>query len=238
MRVLDDLGAGRQLLSTLCYIAAYAIGIAAFAIMARRRGVATDGVAILALAGVLGGALGAQIFQLIFGGIPGKSLLGGVAGGYLAVVWAKRQLGIVRPTGDLFAVAIAAGEAVGRFGCFFAGCCYGRVTNVPWAVYDHGALRHPTQIYSSLAAAATLAVLVVLERRRILPENGLLYVQGLLLCSSRFGIEFMRDVPVTAIGLTTAQIACIAGIAFFGWRFIRVVPQRLSAQRPALVVHA
>jgi hypothetical protein len=89
----------------------------------------------------LGDAIGAQVLQSVFGGIPGKSLLGGVAVGYAAVVYAKRQLGIRRPTGDLFAVALAAGEAVGRVGCFFAGCCYGKVTTVPWAVHNHGAWR-------------------------------------------------------------------------------------------------
>jgi phosphatidylglycerol:prolipoprotein diacylglycerol transferase len=209
---------------------AYAVGIAAFAIMARRRGIATDGIAVLASAGLLGGALGAQVLQSALGGIPGKSLLGGVAAGYVAGVYAKRRLGIRRPTGDLFAVALAAGEAVGRLGCFFAGCCYGKVTTVAWAVYDHGAWRHPTQLYSALAAAATLGVLVVVERRRALPENGLFYVQGVLLCTSRFAIDFVRDVPVVIAGLTTAQLACAAGVTFFGWRLIRLMrPERRFA---------
>lgn len=150
--------------------------------MAKRRAIATDVIAFLALAGVLGGALGVQLTQLAFGGIPGKSLIGGVVCGYLAVVYAKRKLGIRRPTGDLFAVALAAGEAVGRIGCSFAQCCYGKTTTLAWAVHQHEALRHPTQLYSAFAAAGTLVLLVAFERRRLLPENGLFYVQGMLMC--------------------------------------------------------
>jgi phosphatidylglycerol:prolipoprotein diacylglycerol transferase len=229
--VLDGSDAQRPILATLFYVLAYLVGISAFAVMARRRGVATDGVAILALAGLLGGALGAQVFELLLGGVPGKSLLGGVAAGYLAVVYAKRRLGIRRPTGDLFAVALAAGEAMGRIGCLFAGCCYGKITTVAWAVHDHGAWRHPTQIYSSLAALGTLVTLVILERRHALPENGLFYVQGLLLCASRFGIEFYRDVPVVLVGLTLAQLACVAGLGFFGWRLAGLYTGDTDVQR-------
>src|SRR5579863_1822147 len=162
---MEALGDLRFPLAATFYIAAYALGVAAFAVMASRRGIATNGIALLALAAFAGGALGALALQWLLGGVPGKSLLGGVAAGYLAVVYAKRRLGIVRPTGDLFAMAVALGEAVGRIGCFFAGCCYGKIAHVAWAVHDHGALRHPTQLYSAIAAALTFALLVYLERR-------------------------------------------------------------------------
>jgi phosphatidylglycerol:prolipoprotein diacylglycerol transferase len=215
--------AERTTISIAFYVLAYAAGIAAFAIMARRRGIATDGIAFLAAAGLLGGALGAQITQVLFGGVPGKSLLGGVACGYLAVVYAKRKLGIRRPTGDLFAFAIATGEAIGRIGCYFAECCYGKVTSLPWAVYEHGAMRHPTQLYASAGAIVTLAILVALERRRALPENGIFYVQGMLMCGFRFALDFAREVPTVAFGLTTAQLAAAAGLVFFATRFVLIV---------------
>ncbi len=215
--------------STAFYVIAYASGIAAFALVARRRGMATDGIAFLAAAGLLGGAAGAQITQLLFGGVPGKSLLGGVACGYLAVVYAKRRLGIRRPTGDLFAFALASGEAIGRIGCFFAGCCYGKVTTLAWGVYDHGALRHPTQLYSSAGAALTLVVLVLLERRRVLPENGIFYVQGALMCAFRFAVDFAREVPVLAFGMTTAQCVALLGCVFFVWRFVLLLQRTTRA---------
>ncbi len=234
MLMIDSLEAHRGALASLLYCVAYAVGLAAFAVMARRRAVATGGVAVLACAGLLGGALGAQVFQSVFGGVPGKSLLGGIAAGYAAVVYAKRQLGIRRPLGDLFAVAISAGEAIGRIGCLFAGCCYGKITTVAWAVHDHGAWRHPTQIYSALAAFVTLGILVAIEREGGLPENGLFYVQGALLCTSRFAIDFVRDVPVLIAGATTAQLACAAGLTFFGWRFVKLMRRAAAMSRVTL----
>jgi hypothetical protein len=126
-------------------------------------------------------------------------VLGAIAGGYLSVVLYKRHLGIERPTGDLFAVALCAGEAIGRWGCFFGGCCYGKPSHAAWAVWQHGAWRHPTQIYLSLASLLILGCLLLLERTDP-RENALFYFQGLLYCVSRFVIEFFRATR-RAVGL-------------------------------------
>jgi phosphatidylglycerol:prolipoprotein diacylglycerol transferase len=42
--------------------------------------------------------------------------------------------------------ALTLGHAVGRFGCFLAGCCYGKETSWWWSISMHGAHRHPTQL--------------------------------------------------------------------------------------------
>jgi phosphatidylglycerol:prolipoprotein diacylglycerol transferase len=213
----------RWILAMPIYAAAYAVAILAFRWLARRRGLDTEGMRTIMAGGLIGGLAGANLAQLIAAGTPGKTIEGGILGGFLTVIWLKRNLGITRPTGDMFALGIAAGEAVGRIGCFFAGCCYGKATTLPWGVYDHGMLRHPTQLYSSLAAALTLALLVYLERKRVLPENGLFYVQIAFLCALRFPIEFARDVPASVLGLTTVQVACILGFTFFTWRLARLL---------------
>jgi phosphatidylglycerol:prolipoprotein diacylglycerol transferase len=225
-------------LSAAAYVLAYVAGLALFAWAARRRGMGGQELRAVAVAGLLGGLIGASVLQLAASGEPGKTVLGGIAGGWIAVILAKRRLGIRRPLGDLFAFAIAGGEAIGRFGCFFAGCCYGKIAHVAWAVEDHGAPRHPTQLYSSLAAFATLAIIVWVDRRRTLPESrralpdtartlrdsagalpdgAIFYLQGTLFCASRFVIEFYRDVPSYG-AFTLAQYACIAGFAFFAYR--------------------
>jgi prolipoprotein diacylglyceryltransferase len=226
-------GPERFWISCAIYCVAYVVGIGAFAVMARRRGTGANATLFLALAGLGGGAVGAQLTELLFGGEPGKSLLGGIACGYLAVIAVKRSLGIARPTGDLFAPAIALGEAIGRFGCLVYGCCEGKVTTAAWAMREDGAMRYPTELLSAAAAAATFAVLVVLERKRMLPENGLFYVQGVLLCAARFAVEFYREGPVTPLGLTTAQLACLGGLAFFGARLVvmlrRIAPRAAAA---------
>ena len=213
--------------SSLCYAAGYLTGIAAFLGMAWRRRLLTDGVIALMAVGLLGGLACAGLGQWLAVREPGKSVIAGLAGGYIAVFAAKRALGIRRPLGDLFAVAMAAGEAVGRWGCFFAGCCYGRACSLPWSVWQHGAYRHPTQIYSSLASLAVLAALIGFERTRP-PENAVFYLQGLLFCATRFGIEYLREGPRGLAGLTAAQWACIAGIAFFAFQFRRLIGARTA----------
>jgi phosphatidylglycerol:prolipoprotein diacylglycerol transferase len=211
--------------AALVYAAAYGTGLFAFAWMARRRGLDTAGVRSVAVAGLLGGLVGANIAQFLFGGAAGKTILGGIAGGYLTVVLYKRRLGLLRPLGDLFAVGVTAGEAVGRWGCLLGGCCYGHVVapgSLPWAVYQHGAWRHPAQAYLSLASLFILGVLLWRELRRPLPENGLFFLQGALYTAARFGVEFFREGRSLAVGLTAAQWACLAGFAFFTYRFARL----------------
>ncbi|MBC8139496.1 MAG: prolipoprotein diacylglyceryl transferase [Fibrella sp.] len=213
--------------SPLFYLLGYCTGVLAFAWLARRRGISTAGVWSVALVGLFGGLIGANLAQLIASGgkEAGKTVLGGIIGGYLSVHLYKKRIGLTRPLGDLFALALSAGEAVGRWGCFFGGCCYGRETNHTawWSVYQHGAERFPTQIYMSVASAAIFALLVALEKRRTLPENGLFYVQGLLACTARFAIEYYRTADAILFGLTAAQWACLAGILFFGGMLARMI---------------
>jgi phosphatidylglycerol:prolipoprotein diacylglycerol transferase len=206
------------MLSAICYACGYGVGLLAFLWLARRRRLATRGVMILVGVGLIGGLVGANLAQWLVTGSAGKTVLGAVAGGYVSVAIAKRWIGLRRPTGDLFAITLCAGEAVGRWGCYFGGCCYGRPAHLPWAVWQHGALRHPTQIYLSLAAAAILLALLRFERASP-PENGLFYLQGVLYCAVRFVIEFWREAPPGAAGLTAAQWACLGGFIFFTVRF-------------------
>jgi phosphatidylglycerol:prolipoprotein diacylglycerol transferase len=217
--------------SAVCYALGYSTALGAFWAMARKRRVATEGIAILMAAGLVGGLAGANLVQYLVTHEAGKTVLGGIAGGWLAVMLVKRRLGIRRSTGDLFAVAVSAGEAVGRWGCYFGGCCYGKPTAVPWAIWQHDAHRHPTQIYMSVANAAILAVLLRIEGTKP-PENTLFYVQGVLYCATRFAIEFFRDAAPALGGLTDAQWGCLAGFAFFGTQLVRMA-RRAAAVRVA-----
>lgn len=191
---------------------------------------ATDGIWALACAALVGGLIGAGLAQLIVADAPGKSILGGVAGGYLTVIAAKRAFGIKRPTGDLFAFALSAGEAVGRIACFVAGCCYGKADGGGgWSVWQHDAWRYPTQLYLSLCAAATYLILRKFAKLDP-PENATFFLQGTLLCMYRFVVEFFRENQAAPGSLDAAQIACIAGFAFFAFKFVRVMREQGRAQ--------
>jgi phosphatidylglycerol:prolipoprotein diacylglycerol transferase len=221
----------RLMIAAPLYAIAYAVAAAVFWWMARRRGMATDDIARIMGAGLIGGLAGANLLQLFATGLPGKTIEGGILGGWLAVVAAKRALGVTRPTGDLFALALPVGEAIGRIGCFIGGCCSGKIAGVVWAVHDHGAWRHPTQLYLAVAAAASAATLLTVEKHRPLPQNGLFYLGGMLFCADRFVVEFFRDVGATPVGLTLAQIGCGAGFALFAWKFAGLIAGR--SVRPA-----
>ncbi len=142
----------------------------------------------------------------------GRTVTWGLAGGYLSVELAKLSLGVRTKTGDSFAAPVAAAIAIGRLGCFRAGCCYGLPTALPWAVdFGDGVGRHPTQLYEF--AFHTLACLLLLwmgkhgwfARQRIK-----LYLIAYMLY--RFLTEWLRPEPVLAAGLTFYQwsVLCFA----------------------------
>jgi phosphatidylglycerol---prolipoprotein diacylglyceryl transferase len=87
----------------------------------------------------------------------GRTVVGGLLGGWLGVEIAKRFSGIRVRTGDLFAIPLCIGIGVGRIGCLFAGLAddtYGKPTSLPWGVdFGDGVARHPTQAYEILFLA-------------------------------------------------------------------------------------
>jgi phosphatidylglycerol:prolipoprotein diacylglycerol transferase len=125
---------------------------------------------------------------------------------------------------DWMAPGMAFGHALGRLGCFAAGCCYGKETDLPWGfAFTHPdtlAPRfvplHPAQLYE----AAFLAALgfFLLKRSRGDGSVILNYLTGY--AAGRFAIEFFRGDPALIFNMTTGQILSI--LLFFialGLRF-------------------
>jgi len=87
----------------------------------------------------------------------------------------KRYIGLRTSTGDLYAIPLALGIAIGRIGCFLTGLSdntYGTATNLPWAInFGDGIPRHPTQLYEIAFLLALIPLLLrVLNRIVILSE--------------------------------------------------------------------
>ncbi|OEU67521.1 MAG: prolipoprotein diacylglyceryl transferase [Desulfovibrio sp. S3730MH75] len=138
-----------------------------------------------------------EIFYIWQGGLvfSGAFLFGSLSG----LLFLKSRQEPILPWLDCFAPGIALGQAVGRLGCFFAGCCYGKVTDLSCGItftdLDSLALLgrslHPTQLYHSLAGLMTFLILIF--AKKFIKSDGKLTGLFLILFSVfRFIIEFFR----------------------------------------------
>lgn len=224
---------------------------------ARRAGLNPDLIYDLSLFVFLGGLIGARVFYVIQywgdrvhsladvfkiweGGIV---LYGSIIGGTL-VFFAYRAVRPfpLMPALDSIAPALAVGIAIGRFGCFLNGCCFGDVCDLPWAVSfpapsapfiahrDSGLLDpsarwslpiHPTQLYSVADGLILMGLLLAYApvRRRDGEVMALLMVTYPV---TRFFIEHLRgDESALATGMTISQNISIGllvcGLAFWAW---------------------
>lgn len=151
----------------------------------------------------------------------GKTLVFGMVGGYAGVELAKAILRVKTKTGDGFAVPVAGAVAVGRLGCFAAGCCHGVATRLPWGVdFGDGVRRHPTQLYEAAFHAFAALVLAVLGRRGVF-RGQLIKVYILAYLAYRFATEFLRPEPALALGLTGYQWACLGLAPAFAALWVR-----------------
>lgn len=145
-----------------------------------------------------------------------RSILGGLVGAWLGVHVAKWLTGYAVRTGDLFAPAVAAGMAIGRFGCFFTerpgtptGGGWGVTLDVDAAARlgaPAGVGLHPSFLYEIAFHALAFVVLVTWARRqRFAPgETFTLYVAAYGVF--RFLVEFVRGNEVVWHGLTRPQL--------------------------------
>jgi prolipoprotein diacylglyceryltransferase len=101
--------------------------------------------------------------------IGGKTIVGALIGGLITVELMKRYIGLSTSTGDLYAIPLSIGIAIGRIGCFLTGLSdntYGTPTALPWAVnFGDGIPRHPTQLYEIAFLVALIPLLYQVQKR-------------------------------------------------------------------------
>lgn len=150
---------------------------------------------------------------------PSHSIAGALAGGIFGVEVYKSLRGITVSTGLIWVGPIALGIAVGRLGCLFAGLpdeTFGIPTSLPWSVdLGDGVLRHPVQLYESLAMLAFLgAYLIALKRRAEWTCSRAFYLLILFYAAQRFVWEFFKPYPRLVGPLDLFQLLAIAMIAY------------------------
>lgn len=188
--------------------------------LARRVNLPPEPITNLAIYCALAGLLGAKLMMILFDwsfyvqnpreifSMATLQAAGVFHGGLLlaivvAILYMRKHALPILPTMDVFAPGIALGHAIGRLGCFAAGCCWGAECDRPWAVtftnpeanrlvgVPLGVPLHPTQIYEAIAELAVFAFLY----RWFSKEHRAGQIIGLYLILSsaaRFAIEFFR----------------------------------------------
>ncbi|MEW6126904.1 MAG: prolipoprotein diacylglyceryl transferase family protein [Acidobacteriota bacterium] len=149
--------------------------------------------------------------------MAGKTVVGGLLGGFLAVEIAKKILGITRRTGDLFAIPLTLAIAIGRIGCFLSGLgdeTYGIATALPTGIdFGDGVSRHPTQLYE--AGFLLLLGFWIYRLSQHAHREGdpfKLFMVGYM--GFRLLIDFIK--PAVAFGgLTAIQWACLLALVYY-----------------------
>ena len=171
-----------------------------------------------------GAIAGALLFGSLNMGLAGHwalghSIAGAIAGGVIAVEAFKLIFGIRGSTGAQFVAPLAAGIAVGRLGCFFAGLpdfTYGTPTALPWGVdFGDGIARHPVQLYES--AAMLLFLLIYLREisrgSELFRTHGFYLFVGWYACQ-RFAWEFLKPYPALIAPFNIFHIVCAILLAY------------------------
>lgn len=152
--------------------------------------------------------------------LSGKTVVGGLLGGWIGVEIAKRCVGVAQRTGDSFVIPLAIGIAVGRVGCFLTGLedhTHGVATNLPWAVdFGDGIPRHPAQLYEIAFVITWTAAISLAGARRRPGGRFRLFLLGYLLF--RFAVEFIKPTLRMYGGLSAIQWASLAGAAVCAWQ--------------------
>ena len=219
----------------------YALGFAAYKRARRRAGDVLDEQqrwTVIAAAAV-GALLGSRILGLLEQAprihvswtqmlMPdgGKTIVGGLLGGWFGVEIAKKLEGITTRTGDLFAIPLCIGMAVGRVGCLLAGLAddtYGKPTSLPWAVnFGDGITRHPTQAYEILFLCL-LAISLRWVGKRHYANGAVFRLFMAAYLSWRLLIDFLKPQPLVW-GMSCIQWACLFGLLALALDASRTIP--------------
>src|SRR5919107_3261717 len=172
--------------------AAYLLGLKLAMVRASARGLDQARVLDLGIYIIISALVGAKLLlvitdlrtflndpsELITLARSGGVFYGGLILAVSVALWYIRKIGLpLWTTCDVFAPGIALGHVIGRFGCLFAGCCFGKPTTKPWGITftdpfaaanvgtPLGVPLHPTQLYEAGAEFLILLVLLATERK-------------------------------------------------------------------------
>jgi len=161
--------------------------------------------------------------------LAGKTIVGALLGGLVGTELVKKRMGLRRSTGDMYALPLALGIAIGRVGCFLGGLgdgTYGCPTDLPWGVdLGDGIARHPAPLYESAGMALMAAFLIATASRDWREGSRFRLVFGYYF-ALRIGVDVFRPVENlpgwSALGFTgrgpgVLQAFSVLGLAWALW---------------------
>ncbi|MFH0775695.1 MAG: prolipoprotein diacylglyceryl transferase [bacterium] len=210
----------------LCVALACLSGVALAERRASREGIEKKFIVDLSLLTFLCGLIGARLFCVFFdlpyylshpsdiilaraGFVWQGALIFGVVSG---IFYVKKKGYPVLQITDIFAPAIALGYSIGRLGCFFNGCCYGKQTESICGVHFPylSVAVHPTQVYES---AASLILFFLIVKMKPSKSGAIFFTYLIGYSSVRFFIDFLRgDSPEVLFGFKLTQFISLATI--------------------------
>jgi phosphatidylglycerol---prolipoprotein diacylglyceryl transferase len=155
----------------------------------------------------------------------GKTIVGGLLGGWVGIALAKKAQGITSSTGDACVYPLILGMCVGRIGCFLTGLSdntCGVRTQLPWGVdYGDGVPRHPAQIYEILFLIALGIALWI--KRASFTTPGLQFRWFMIgYLSFRFYIDFFKPHWTLLGGLSGIQWGCLLALIFCAYSVMKL----------------
>lgn len=191
---------------------------------APRRGMKPDDFGAIALWAIPAGLIGARLYHVLtdwdrFEGRwfdvvkvweGGLGIPGGIAAGVLAGLWIAQRRGLVLLDAlDVAAPALPLAQAIGRWGNWWNQELFGRPSVLPWALeispahrpagYEQFVTFHPTFLYESVWNLGLVALLLLLDRRRLRPGR-LFCVYLIGYGFGRLWVEALRIDPATRLG--------------------------------------
>ncbi len=164
-----------------------------------------------------------EMFAIWKGGLV---FYGGVLAAVPTGIWYVRKHNLpVWKTGDIIAPYAALGHAIGRLGCFFAGCCYGAPCSGPLCITfsdarslaPHGVPLFPTQLTESGAEFLIFGLLLFLRRYKTF-DGQLFWLYLIFYAIMRFSLEFYRGDVARGLyfggAISTSQLVAIFVLAF------------------------
>lgn len=131
----------------------------------------------------------------------GFSVLGSILSVLIGLPFFLKRSDIpVIPFFDFIAIHAALLQSISRFGCFFAGCCYGKPFTAWWSVIYHNpdtfaplhCWLHPTQLYSAFILFLIFCFMYCIAQKKYTKNGQLISIYLLLISVERFAVDFLR----------------------------------------------